>query len=162
MATAKNPVPEGQHTLSMHLTVKDAPKAIEFYTKAFGFTELHRMPGPGGEIMHAALKIGDSMLFLNDEMPQYGGGGSPTTIGGTPVTLNLYVPDADAIFKQAIAAGAKEAMPIGDMFWGDRYGMVIDPFGHRWAIATRKEDLTPQEMGERGKEFMAAMASKPR
>lgn len=160
MARAKSPVPEGQHTLSAHLTVKGAPQALEFYKKAFGATELHRMPGPGGEIMHAAMRIGDSLFFLNDEMPQYGGGPSPTTLGNSPVTINLYVPDADQVWKQALAAGAKESMPIDDMFWGDRYGVVTDPFGHKWAIATRKEDLTPEEMGARGKQFMAQMAAK--
>jgi len=162
MAKAKSPVPEGQHTISPHLTVKSSPQAIEFYKKAFGATEIHRMPGPGGVIMHAAMQVGDAMFFLNDEMPQFGGGPSPTTLGNTPVTINLYVPDADKIYKQAIANGAKEFMPIDDMFWGDRYGIVIDPFGHRWAIATRKEDLTTEEMEERGKEFMASMAAKPR
>ena len=162
MAKAKSPVPEGQHTISPHLTVKGAPQAIEYYKKAYGATELHRSLGPGGLIMHAALKIGDAMFFLNDEMPMPGGGKSPLAIGGTAVTINLYVPDADKIFKQALAAGAKETMPIADQFWGDRYGIVTDPFGHKWAIATRKEDLTPEEMDKRGKEFMAQMqAGKP-
>jgi len=162
MAKAKSPVPEGQHTLSAHLTVKDAPKAIEFYSKAFGATEVHRMGGPGGLIMHAALKLGDSMFFLNDEMPMPEGGKSPASLGGTGVTINLYVPDADAIYKQAVAAGARETMPIADMFWGDRYGIITDPFGHKWAIATRKEDLTTEEMDQRGREFMAQMQGQQR
>ena len=157
MAKAKSPVPEGQHTISPHLTVKGAPQAIEYYRKAFGATELHRSLGPGGLIMHAALKVGDSMFFLNDEMPMPDGGKSPTSIGGTAVTINLYVPDADATYRQAISAGAKETMPIADQFWGDRYGIVTDPYGHKWAIATRKEDLTPEEMDKRGKEFFAQM-----
>src|SRR5262245_45552643 len=114
MAKAKNPIPEGQHTLSVHLTVKDAPRAIDFYKKAFGATELHRMPGPGGLIMHASLKLGDSLFFLNDEMPMPGGGKSPLSIGGTAVTINLYVPDADTTYRQAVSAGAKETMPIAD------------------------------------------------
>ena len=157
MAKAKSPVPEGQHTISSHLVVKDAAKAIEFYKKAFGATEIHRMPDPNGLIMHAALKVGDSMFFLNDEMPMPGGGRSPLSIGGTAVTLNLYVADCDKIYKQAIAAGAKQVMPLEDQFWGDRYGVVDDPYGHRWAVATHKEDLTEEEMAQRGKEFMAKM-----
>jgi len=157
MAKAKSPVPEGQHTISSHLVVKDAAKAIEFYKKAFGATEVSRFPGPGGSIMHAALRIGDSKFFLNDEMPMPGGGRSPLSIGGTAVTLNLYVADCDKIYKQAIAAGAKQVMPLEDQFWGDRYGVVDDPYGHRWAVATHKEDLTEEEMAQRGKEFMAKM-----
>jgi uncharacterized glyoxalase superfamily protein PhnB len=155
MAKARSPVPEGQHTLSLHLTVKGAAQAIEFYKKAFQATEVSRMPDPSGLIMHASLKVGDSMFFLNDEMPMPGGGKSPTSIGGTAVTLNLYVPDADKTYQQAIANGAKEVMPIANQFWGDRYGVIDDPFGHRWAIATRVEDLTHQEMEQRGREFMA-------
>ena len=162
MAKAKNPVPEGQHTLSAHITVKGAPQAIDFYKKAFGATEIHRMPSPDGAIMHAALRIGDSMLFLNDEMPMPDGGKSPTSIGGTAVTLNLYVPDADQTYRQAVAAGAKGTMPIADQFWGDRYGIITDPFGHKWAIATRKEDLTTEEMERRGREFMAQMQGQRR
>ncbi len=157
MAKAKNPVPEGQHTISPHLTVRGAPRAIEFYKKAFGATEIHRMPDASGLIMHAGLKVGDSLFFLNDEMPTPGGGKSPTSIGGTAVTINLYVPDADKTYKQAISAGAKETMPIADQFWGDRYGVITDPFGHKWAIATRKEDLTDDELRQRGKEFMEKM-----
>jgi uncharacterized glyoxalase superfamily protein PhnB len=157
MAKAKSPVPEGQHTLSAHLTVKGAAQAIEFYKKAFGAKELNRFPDPSGKIMHAALKIGDSKFFLNDEMPMPGGGKAPTTIGGASVTINLYVPDADKTYKQAISAGAKETLPIDDQFWGDRYGVVTDPYGHLWAIATRKEDLTNEELEKRGREFMAKM-----
>jgi len=158
MAKARNPVPEGQHTVSPHLTVKGATRAIDFYKKAFGATELHRFDAPGGAIMHASLKVGDSIFFLNDEMPMPGGGRSPQSIGGTPVTINLYVPDCDKIFKQAVSAGAKEVMPLDDQFWGDRYGIVDDPFGHRWAIATHKEDLTDAELAKRGQEAMAQMA----
>ena len=158
MAKAKSPVPEGQHTISPHLTVKGAPKAIEFYKKAFGATEIHRMPDPNGLIMHAALKVGDSMFFLNDEMPMPEGGKSPASIGGTAVTINLYVPDADKIYRQAISAGARETMPIADQFWGDRWGQVTDPFGHAWGIGTHKEDLSGPEMIERSKAAMAQMA----
>jgi uncharacterized glyoxalase superfamily protein PhnB len=158
MAKAKSPVPEGQHTVSIHLVCKNADKAIEFYKKAFGATEKSRFAGPDGKIMHATLKLGDALFFLNDEMPMPEGGKSPLTLGGTPVTINFYTADSDKIFKQAISAGAKEVMPITDQFWGDHYGVVRDPFGHNWAIATRVEDLTPQEMDKRGKEFMAKMA----
>ena len=159
MAKAKSPVPEGQHTISPHLTVKGAPQAIEFYKKAFGAKEMHRSLGPGGLIMHAAMQVGDSMFFLNDEMPMPDGGKSPTSIGGTAVTINFYCPDADKVYQQALTAGAKEVLPLADQFWGDRYGIVTDPFGHKWAIATRKEDLTPEEMDRRGKEFMAQMGN---
>jgi PhnB protein len=108
--------------------------------------------------MHATLKLGDALFFLNDEMPMPEGGKSPLALGGTPVTINFYTADSDRVFKQAISAGAKEVMPITDQFWGDHYGIVRDPFGHQWAIATRVEDLTPQEMEKRGKEFMSKMA----
>ena len=158
MAKAKQPVPAGQHSLTAHLVCKNADKAIDFYKKAFGATELHRFPGPDGKIMHASLKIGDSLIFLNDEIPMPDGGKSPQTLGGTPVTINYYTADSDKIFKQAITAGAKEIMPIADQFWGDHYGIVKDPFGHNWAIAHRVEDLTSAEMTKRGQEFMAKMA----
>jgi len=158
MSKAVKPIPEGYRTITPYLTQRDAAQAIEFYKKAFGATETSRFSGPGGSIMHAGLKIGDSLFFLNDEMPMPGGTRSPQSIGGTPVTINLYVPDCDKIYKQAIAAGAKQVMPLDDQFWGDRYGVVDDPYGHRWAIATHKEDLTPEELDKRGKEFMAKMA----
>ena len=157
MAKAKNPVPEGQHSISPHLTVKGATQAIDFYKKAFGAKELHRSLGPNGLIMHAAMQVGDSLFFLNDEMPMPEGGKSPLSYGGSAVTINFYSPDADKYYKQALAAGARETLPIADQFWGDRYGIVTDPYGHKWAIATRKEDLTPEEMDRRGKEFMAQM-----
>lgn len=158
MAKAKRPVPEGQPSLTAHLVCKDAAKAIDFYKKAFGATELSRFPGPDGKIMHATLKLGDSLCFLNDEMPMPNGGKSPQSLGGSPVTINYYVADSDRIFKQAIAAGAQEVLPISDQFWGDHYGVLRDPFGHLWAIAHRVEDLTPEEMAKRGQEFMAKMA----
>jgi len=158
MAKAKSPIPEGQSAVTVNLVCKNADKAIDFYKKAFGATELGRFPGPDGKIMHASLRLGDSLFFLNDEMPMPEGGKSPQTLGGSPVTINFYTPDSDRIFKQAIAAGAKEIMPISDQFWGDHYGVVRDPFGHHWAIAHRVEDLTPQEMEKRGQEFMSKMA----
>lgn len=156
MARAVNPIPPGMHTITPHLVIRDAARAIDFYKQVFGAQETGRSLSPDGRIMHAALKIGDSMLFLNDEFPEHGGGGGPQALGGTPVTLNLYVEDADAVFNRAVDAGAEVRMPIADQFWGDRYGMLRDPFGHSWSIATRKEDLTPDEIRARADAFFAA------
>jgi len=153
------PVPEGIHTVTPHLTVKGAARAIDFYKLAFGAAEVSRHSGPGGSIMHASIKIGDSVLFLNDEFPEMGAV-SPQSLNGTPVTLTLYVEDADALFKKATDAGAEIKMPIADQFWGDRYGLVKDPFGHLWAIASRKEELTPEEAERRGREAMAQMSQR--
>ena len=155
MAQARNYRPDGVGTVTPYLTLKGAPEAIEFYKRAFGAEERMRMPGPDGRIMHANLKIGDSTVYLAEEMM---GMKAPTSLGGTPVSMHLYVPDCDATWKQAVAAGAKEKMPLQDMFWGDRYGVLEDPFGHVWAVSTQKEELTPQEMGERGKAAMAKMS----
>jgi uncharacterized glyoxalase superfamily protein PhnB len=141
------PIPEGMHTLTPHIVCEGAAAAIEFYKKAFNAEERGRMPGPNGKIMHAQLKIGDSYLMLVDDFPDFGGFG-PKHLKGSPVTLHLYVPDADATFKQAIAAGATSKMEPADMFWGDRYGQVIDPFGHHWSIATHQRDMTPEQMQE--------------
>ena len=149
MTTRIKPIPEGHHTLTPHLVVKGASQAIEFYKRAFGAEEIVRMPGPdGNSVMHAELKIGDSRLWLVDEFPAMGSLG-PHGIGGTPVTIHVYVEDADAIFNQAVAAGAEVRMPIQDAFWGDRYGLIVDPFGHKWSVATHKEDLTPEELAKR-------------
>ena len=145
---APKPVPEGYHTLTPHLVVGDANKAIEFYKKAFGAEEITRMPGPGGKIMHASIRIGNSVVMLNDEYPDMGSR-SPKSIGGTPVTLNLYVENVDKLWDRAVAAGATVTMPLADMFWGDRYGMVTDPYGHRWSLATHKEDVSPEETMKR-------------
>lgn len=149
-------VPEGYHTITPHLTVRGAAEAIAFYQKAFGAKEIHRSLGPGGSVMHAELQIGSSRLLLNDEYPEMGVRG-PQSIGGTPVTLHLFVEDADALFNQAVQAGAKVAMPMADMFWGDRYGQVSDPYGHRWSIASRMHHLTPEQMRKAGEEAMAHM-----
>jgi PhnB protein len=150
-----HPIPEGEHSITPHLIVKDASEAIEFYKKAFGAQEHARVPGPDGKsIMHAHLKIGDSSLFLADEFPAMGSHG-PEGSGGTPVIIHLYVKDADAVFNQAIAAGAKVRMPLQDMFWGDRYGQLTDPFGHQWSVATHKEDLSPEEIGQRAQAAFA-------
>jgi PhnB protein len=146
-------VPDGFHTVTPQLIVRDAAKAIEFYITAFGAKERYRMPGPGGVVMHAELSIGDSILMLGEESPQMGAI-SPQTIGGSPVNLMLYVKDVDASFARAAQAGCTAQMPPTDMFWGDRYGKLSDPFGHQWAIATHKEDVTPEEMARR----MAALA----
>ena len=156
--TEVKPIPEGSHTITAGLVVKDARKAIEFYKTAFGAKELDVMLGlDGRSVMHAELKIGDTMIYLGDEFPDMGTV-SPQTLGGTPVSLNIYTEDCDAMFKRAVAAGATVKMPLADMFWGDRYGKLTDPFGHQWGIATHKEDVSKQEMEKRGKEWMAAMA----
>lgn len=139
------PVPEGMHTLTPHLACAGAAEAIEFYKKAFGAVELMRLPAPDGKLMHARVRIGDSMFMLVDEVPDWGVLG-PAALKGTPVTLHLQVDDVDAWFERATAAGAKPVMPPADMFWGDRYGMVEDPCGHRWSIATHIKDLTPEEI----------------
>jgi PhnB protein len=142
-------VPEGQHTITPHLVVKGASQAIEFYRQAFGAEEIRRVPARDGKtLMHAELKIGDSRLFLVDEFPEMGCQG-PKSYGGSSVTIHLFVDDVDSFFKTALAAGAEERMPVADMFWGDRYGRLVDPFGHEWSVATHKEDLTPEELNKR-------------
>jgi uncharacterized glyoxalase superfamily protein PhnB len=157
MAKAKNYTPEGAHSITPYLTIKGAAKAIEFYKNAFGATEVMRMAGPDGLIFHGHIRIGDSPVFLCDEMM---GAKSPLSLGGSSVTILLYVPDADATWKKALAAGAQVGMPLEDQFWGDRYGMLTDPFGHAWAIATHQEDLTADEMAQRSKAAMEK-AGKP-
>ena len=160
MTTSVKPVPEGFHTIQPGLVIRDAAKAIDFYKKALGALELMRMPGPDGKIMHAELKIGDSVIFISEEHPQMGTVKAPQTLGASTCVLNLYVPNVDELFKQAIAAGGKEVMPVADQFWGDRYGSFVDPFGLNWGIATHKEDLSQQEMGKRAQEFFASMAQR--
>ena len=153
---AAKPIPDGFHALTPHLVVQDAARAIEFYKKAFGAVEVTRMPGPGGKILHAQLTIGDSPLMLCDEFPEMETF-SPLSTKGSPVSIHLYVKDADAVFKKAVEAGAKAKMPPSDMFWGDRYGKLLDPFGHHWSIGTHKEDLTPQQIAKRQEQFPAQM-----
>lgn len=155
-----SPVPKGYHTLTPGLTLKDAARAIDFYKKAFGAVERSRMSGPDGRVMHAELEIGDSPFMIGEEMPERGVRG-PQTIGGTAVSLNVYIDDADATFKQAVAAGAKAMQPVDLMFWGDRYGKVEDPFGHVWGLCTHVEDLTPEEIERRGKEWMSKQKGGP-
>jgi PhnB protein len=148
-ATGKvRPVPEGYHTVTPYLCVKGAAQALEFYKKAFGATELMRIAQPDGRVGHAEIQIGDSHIMLADEFPEHGHR-SPQSIGGSPVGIHLFVEDVDATTKQAIAAGAKVLRPVADQFYGDRLGMVADPFGHIWSIATHKEDLSPEEIQRR-------------
>jgi PhnB protein len=160
MATSVKPIPEGFHTVTPSLVVRDGAKAIDFYKKALGAEERMRMAGPDGKIMHAELKIGDSIIFLSEESPQMMHVKSPQTLGGCTGTLNIYVPNVDEVFSRAIAAGAKESMPVADQFWGDRWGNLVDPFGYSWGVATHKEDLSEQEVGRRAQEFFASMAQK--
>lgn len=155
MNQAVRPIPEGFRTVTPHLVCAGVADAITFYQKAFGAVETFRMPGPDGKVMHAEIKIGDSHIMLGDEYPDYGSLG-PLALKGTPVVIHLYVPDADATWDQAIAAGAKPVMPLSDMPWGDRYGQVSDPFGHRWSIATHQRDLTPEQIAEGMRKMMSA------
>ena len=152
-------IPEGFNTVSTYLIVKDAKEAIGFYQKALGAEAGVHMPGPGGQgTMHAELRIGNSTVMLTDENPQWEMK-SPSTLGGTPAGLHLYVDDADKAFQRAIDAGCTVKAPLMDAFWGDRFGMVVDPFGHLWGIATHKEDVPEEEMGKRAAEFFANMGS---
>jgi PhnB protein len=161
MAGNVKPVPEGYHSVNTYLTVNDGAKAIEFYKQAFGARERFRMEAPGGKIAHAELQIGDSNIMISDEMPG-SSCRSPQSLGGTTVNTFLYVTDVDSVFNQAVKAGAKSEMPPQDMFWGDRYGKLADPFGHSWSVATHKEDVAPEEMKRRGTEAMAQMAQQQR
>lgn len=151
------PVPEGYHTITPYLAVDDASAAIDFYQRAFGAKERVRMAGPGGSVMHAELEVGDSLVMLSDPFPQ-ASTRPPKELGGTSVNIFMYVDDIDAVYKQAVASGATSLMEPDDMFWGDRFGSVQDPFGHSWTIATHIEDVSPEEMEKRSTEFMAAMA----
>jgi PhnB protein len=146
-------IPEGYHSVTPYLAVDDGTRAIAFYKQAFGATEVMRMPGPNGKIGHAEITIGNSRLMLADEYPDMGFR-SPKTYGGSPVGLHLYVEDVDAVARQALAAGAKELRPVKDQFYGDRTGSFKDPFGHVWHIATRKEDLSPDELRRRAEQAM--------
>jgi PhnB protein len=149
------PIPEGMHSITPHIIVNGAANAIEFYKKVFGAEQIGPVSTmPDGKVMHAHLKIGDSHLMMADEFPKPGMA-SPQTLGGSPVVLTLYVPDVDATWKMATDAGAKALFPLSNQFWGDRYGMVQDPFGHMWALATHIEDLTPAEIEERSKSAFA-------
>jgi uncharacterized glyoxalase superfamily protein PhnB len=142
---AVKPIPDGMRTVTPHLVCAGASDAIEFYKKAFGATEIMRMPGPAGKLMHAQIQIGDSAVMLVDEMPEWGALG-PKSLKGSPVTIHLYVENADTFAKRAIDAGATVKMPVDDTFWGDRYGVLEDPWGHSWSVATHVRDMTPEEI----------------
>jgi uncharacterized glyoxalase superfamily protein PhnB len=152
------PIPKGFHTVTPCLMLRGADRAIEFYRKAFGAEVLDRLTGPDGKsVVHAQVRIGDSFLFLGDEVPGMGAG-APETYGGSPVSIHLYVDDVDAAFERAVSAGATVRMPVADMFWGDRYCKVADPFGYEWGLATRKEELTPDEIRKGAEEFFRQQA----
>ena len=161
MPSQIKPIPPGFRSVTPYLTVNDAARALDFYKRAFGAQETMRMDGPDGKIGHAEIKIGDSMIMLSDEMP----GSvcrSPQSLGGTTAGVFLYVENVDAVFNQAVSAGAQVQTPLADMFWGDRYGRLKDPFGHSWSIATHKEDVAPAEMAKRAKEAAAQRTQQAR
>jgi PhnB protein len=153
------PVPLGYHTVAPHLCVDGAARALDFYRKALGAQELICMKIPGGKIGHAEMQIGDSRIMLSDEFPDFGNL-SPKTLGGTPVTIHLYVKDVDALASQAVAAGAKVMIPVADQFYGDRSGRIQDPFGHVWIISTHIEDVTPEEVERRTEAYMKQFEAK--
>ena len=155
----KNP-PKGYHSVTPGITVRDAAKAIDFYKEAFGAEEVDRMQGPDGSIMHAEIRIGDSIVMLGEENPQWGAL-SPMSTNGLPGSLHIYVDDADAAFERAVRAGATVRYPLEDTFWGDRYGKVTDPFGHEWGIATRVKELTPEEIQQAAEAWLARAAQAP-
>jgi len=153
-------IPEGYHTVTPALTVKNGAEAIEFYKKAFGAEEVMRVHGPDGKsLMHAEIRVGDSRIMLGEEWPD-AGQRAPSSVGAATSSLYLYVADVDAAFKRAVTAGAKALMPVTDMFWGDRFGQVEDPSGHRWGLATHVEDPSPEEITRRQREFFASMSKK--
>ena len=154
---AVKPIPEGYHTLSAYLAVDNAAEAIDFYKRAFGAKELVRLDAPGGKIGHAELGIGDSRIMLADQFPQ-STTKTPKELKGTTFSLFMYSEDVDAAMDKAVEAGATVTMEADDMFWGDRFGAVTDPYGHMWSIATHKEDVSPEEITARGKAAMAAMS----
>ena len=148
MPTNVKPIPDGHRTVTPYLAIKNAAKALDFYTRAFGAVESYKLMMPDGRVGHAEIRLGDSLIMLADEFPEYGGK-APDTLGGSPVSLHLYVEDVDAFVKKAVAAGAKERKPVTDQFYGDRSGQLEDPFGHLWWVATHKEDVPPAEMQKR-------------
>ena len=152
------PVPEGYPRVTPYLVLDGASDAIDFYTEVLGFSERMRMPGPDGRIGHAELRLGDSVLMLADENPEMGARG-PRSVGGTPVTIFVYVDDVDGVFERAVQAGAKQLEAVEDRFYGDRSGQLEDPFGHRWSLATHIEDVAPEEMSRRAAEVMGSSSS---
>jgi PhnB protein len=157
---APKPIPDGFHSVTPQLTCKNAEQALEFYKKAFGSEVRDTAKDPQGRVIHSIVKIGDTFVMVTDEYPEYGSLSPASLNVSSPVSLHIYTTDADAMFKQATAAGAKVTMPIMDQFWGDRYGQVVDPYGHRWAIATRKVIYTSEEMRENMQKAFAAAAKK--
>jgi PhnB protein len=148
------PIPAGHHTVAPYLAIRNAVKALEFYKKAFGATVPYKLLMPDGRLGHAEIRIGDSIIMIADEFPEFGGK-SPETLGGTPISIHLYVPDVDAFFKRALTAGAKERKPVMDQFYGDRSGQLEDPFGHLWWVATHKEDIAHEELQKRVESMFA-------
>lgn len=157
MPAKPKPIPQGFHSVTPYMTLNDAARAIDFYKRAFGAQEVMRMEAPNGKIGHAEIKIGDSVIMLGDEMPG-SLSRSPQSLGANTGGIFIYVDNADAVFNQAVAAGAQVEMALADMFWGDRYGRLKDPFGHSWSVATHIEDVAPAEMQKRMQEAMAKMA----
>jgi PhnB protein len=150
---AAKPIPDGYHSVTPYLILREAARAIEFYKRAFGAEEVGRLDGPGGKVMHAEITIGDSRVMMADEFPDMGFVG-PQGLGGTSVSLHIYVEDVDRSFTRALAAGAKEVRPLKDEFYGDRSGTLIDPYGHVWTMASRKEDVSPEELQRRFQEMV--------
>lgn len=161
MPSQAKTIPQGFRSVTPYLTVNDAARALEFYKRAFGAQEVMRMDGPGGKIGHAEIRVGDSLIMIADEMP---GSSirSPQSLGGTTGGVFLYVDDVDAVYRQAVAAGAESEAQPTDMFWGDRYGRLKDPFGHSWSVATHKEDVAPAEMQRRMQDFMSKQGQQTR
>jgi PhnB protein len=157
MPSDAKPIPEGHHTVAPYLAIKNGAKALEFYKKAFGASERYSLLLPDGRLGHAEIGLGDSIVMLSDEFPEYGGK-APDTLGGSPVSIHLYVQDVDAFFKKALAAGAIERKPVMDQFYGDRSGQLEDPFGHLWWVATHKEDVAPAEMQKRVQKMFGGSA----
>jgi PhnB protein len=155
-----NPIPQGYHTVTPSIVVRGAEKALDFYRKAFNAEETLRMPGPDGKIIHAEFRIGDSVMMLGEEMPDMGGK-SPQALGGSPVSFFIYLENVDEAWQRAINAGAKQVMPLADMFWGDRAGCVDDPFGHHWWLAQHVADLTPEEIKRGQEEFFSQSHTTP-
>jgi len=159
MAKKVNPIPEGYHSVTPYLCIKDAARALEFYKESLGAKEVTRMNGPDGKIAHAEIKLGDSMIMIAEENPQ-NEVRSPQSLGGSTVSIFLYVDNVDALFNKALSAGAKQVQPLADQFWGDRYGRLTDPFGHSWSLAQHIEDVAPEEMGRRAQEAAKAAAQR--
>ena len=148
------PIPDGHHTVAPYLAIKNAVSALEFYKKAFGATETYKLIVPDGRLGHAEIRLGDSLIMLSDEFPEFGGK-APEALGGSPVSIHLYVEDVDAFVKRAVAEGARVLKPVADQFYGDRSGQLEDPYGHLWWVATHKEDVAPEEMQKRVRALFA-------